>query len=128
VDPTKIKVIEEWPTPRNVAKVRSFMGLARYYRRFIEVFSQIAHQITSLQKKGALFEWILDCERNFQHLKSLLTSAPILRIVDLDAYFIVHMDACNEGLDGVLSQNEHVACYESRKLKEHERLYATHDL
>jgi hypothetical protein len=61
-------------------------------------------------------------------LKSLLTSAPILRIVDPDADFVVCMDACKEGLGGVLSQNGHVVCYESRKLKEHERLYATHDL
>jgi hypothetical protein len=61
-------------------------------------------------------------------LKSFLTSAPILRIVDLDAEFIVCMNACKEGLDGVLSQNGHVVCYESRNLKEHERLYATHDL
>jgi hypothetical protein len=53
VDPTKIKVIEEWPTPRNVAKLRSFMGLVEYYRRFIEGSSQIVHPITSLQKKGS---------------------------------------------------------------------------
>jgi hypothetical protein len=61
-------------------------------------------------------------------LKSLLTSVPILRIVDPDADFIVCTDACREELDGVLSQNGHVVCYESRKLKDHERLYATHDL
>jgi hypothetical protein len=61
-------------------------------------------------------------------LKSLLTSVPILRIVDPDEDFVVCMDACKEGLGGVLSQNGHVVCYESRKLKEHERLYATHDL
>jgi hypothetical protein len=69
-----------------------------------------------------------DCVRSFQHLKSLLTSAPILRIVDSDEDFVVCMDACKEGLDGVLSQNGHVICYESRKLKENEILYATHDL
>jgi hypothetical protein len=74
------------------------------------------------------FEWTLDCVRSFQHLKSLLTSAPILRIVDSDEDFIVCMDACKEGLGGVLSQNGHVVCYKSRKLKEYERLDATHDL
>jgi hypothetical protein len=82
VDSEKIKSIEGWPTPRNVSEVRSFMGLAGYYRRFIEGFSKISHPITSLQKKGVRFEWIVDCERSFQHLKYLLTSAPILRIVD----------------------------------------------
>ena len=104
------------------------MGLAGCYIRFIKGFSQIVHPITSLQKKGVRFDWTLDCARSFQHLKSLLTSVPILRIVDLDANFIVFTDACKEGLGGVLSQNGHVVCYESRKLKEHERLYATHEL
>jgi hypothetical protein len=66
--------------------------------------------------------------KGFQHLKSLLTSAPILRIVDPDADFIVCMDASKEGINGVLSQNGYVVCYESRKLKEHERLYVTHEL
>jgi len=74
------------------------------------------------------FEWTLDCVRSFQHLKSLLTSAPILRIVDLDVDFIVCTDACMEGIDGVLSQNGHVVCYESRKLKENEKIYPIHDL
>jgi hypothetical protein len=111
-----------------VIEVRSFMGLAGYYRIFIEGFSNIAHPITSLQRKGVKFQWTLDCEKSFQHLKQLLTSAPILRIVDPNEDFIVCTDACKEGLGGVLSQNGFVICYESRKLKEHERHYATHDL
>jgi hypothetical protein len=114
--------------PKNVTEVRSFMGLAGYYRRFIEGFSKIAHPITSLQRKGVKFQWTMDCEKSFQHLKQLLTSAPILRIADPNEDFIVCTDACNEGLGGVLSQNRFVICYESRKLKEHERNYATHDL
>jgi hypothetical protein len=128
VDPEKIEAIREWSSPKNVTEVRSFMGLAGYYRRFIEGFSKIAHPITSLQRKGMKFQWTLDCERSFQHLKQLLTSAPILRITDPEEDFIVCTDACNEGLGGVLSQNGFVICYESRKLKDHERNYATHDL
>ena len=104
------------------------MGLAGYYKRFIGGFSKIAHPITSLQRKGMKFQWMTDCERSFQHLKQLLTSAPILRIVDPNEDFIVCTDACNEGLSGVLSQNGFMVFYESRKLKEHERNYATHDL
>jgi hypothetical protein len=103
VDPEKIESIREWSTPKNVTKVRSFMGLAGYYRIFIEVFSKIAHPITSLQKKGAKFQWTLDCEKSFQHLKQLLTSAPILRIEDPSEEFSVCIDACKEGLGGVLS-------------------------
>jgi hypothetical protein len=61
-------------------------------------------------------------------LKSVLTSEPILRIVDPDQDFMVCMDACKEGFGGVLSNNGHLICYELRNLKEHERIYATHDL
>jgi hypothetical protein len=109
-------------------EVRSLIGLEGYYTRFVEGFSKIAHPITSLQKKGVKFEWTLDCERSLQHLKILLTSAPILRIVDTNEDVIVCTGACKEGLGGVLSQNGYGMCYESRKLKEHERYYATNDL
>jgi hypothetical protein len=102
VDPDKIKSIAEWPTPRNVSEVRSFMGLAGYYRRFIEGFSHIAHPITSLQKKGVKFGWTPECERSFQHLKSLLTSAPILKIVDPNADFVVCTMHAKKGLVGSL--------------------------
>jgi hypothetical protein len=128
VDPEKVEAIREWSTTKNVKEVRYFMGLAGYYRIFIGGFSKIAHPITSLQRKGMKFQWTSDCERSFQHLKQLFTSAPILRITDPNEDFIVCTDACNEGQGGVLSQNGFMICYESRKLKEHERTYATHDL
>jgi hypothetical protein len=128
VDPEMIEAIRGWPTPKNVTEVRSFMGLVRYYRRFIKGFSNIASPITSLQKKGVEFEWTSKCEESFQQLKEILISAPILNISDPNEYFVVCTDACKEGLGGVLSQKYHVVCYESRKLKEHERNYATHDL
>jgi hypothetical protein len=117
VDPEKVEAIREWSTPNNVTEVRSFMGLAGYYRRFIGGFLKIEHPITSLQRKRMKFQWTMDYERSFQHLKQLLTSAPILRIVDPNEYFIVCTYACNEGLGGVLSQDRFVICYESRKLK-----------
>jgi hypothetical protein len=104
------------------------MGLAGYYRRFIEGLSKIAHPITSLQKKGVKFQWTLNCEKSFQHLKQLLTSAPLLRIAEPNEDFIVCTDACKEGLAGVLTQNGFVIYYDSRKLKEHERHHAAHDL
>jgi hypothetical protein len=108
VDPKKIKSIEGWPTPRHVSEVRSFMELAGYYKIFIEGLSKIAHSITYLQKKSVKFEWKSDCEKSFQHLKYVLTSDPILRIVDPNEDFIVCIDACKEGLGGILSQNGHV--------------------
>jgi hypothetical protein len=104
------------------------MGLVGYYRRFIVGFSKIAHSITSLQRKEKKFQWNEECESNFQRLKQLLTIAPILKIVDINKDYIVCTDACKEGLGGVLSQEGFVVCYESRKLKKHEKNYATHDL
>jgi hypothetical protein len=91
-------------------------------------FSRIASPITSLQKKGVKFEWNSKCEEIFQQLKEILTSAPILNIANPNEYFVVCADACKEGLDGIVSQKDHVVCYEFRKLKEHERNCATCDL
>jgi hypothetical protein len=65
VDPEKVQAIQEWPVPRNVTEVRSFMGLAGYNRRFIAGFSRIAHAITSLQRKGKKFQWTEECESSF---------------------------------------------------------------
>jgi hypothetical protein len=104
------------------------MSLAGYYKIFIAGFSRISHPITSLQRKEKKFQWTKDCEKSFQQLKQLLTSAPILRIADPNEYFVVCIDVCKEGMGGVLSHNGFVIFYESKKLKEHERNYATHDL
>jgi hypothetical protein len=101
VDPENIEAIRGWLTPMNVSEVRYFMGLDGYYIRFITGFSRIAHPITSLQKKGIKFEWTPECEENFNSLKELLTSAPILKIADPNENFVVCTDACKEGLGGV---------------------------
>jgi hypothetical protein len=111
-----------------VLDVRSFMGLVGYYRRFIVGFSKIFHPITSFQNKGTKFEWTLKCEKNFNLLKELLTSAPMLKIVDPNKSFVVCTNTCKEGLGGVLTQNGYVIGYEAKMIKEHERNYATHDL
>jgi hypothetical protein len=97
------------------------MGITGYYRHFIEGFSKIAYPITSLQKKiGVKFVWSQKCQDNFDRLKGLLTTTPILKVVDPYKDFTVCIDASKEGLGGVLSQDGHVICYESQKLKEHE--------
>eukprot|EP00253_Pinus_taeda_P032966 PITA_32966 len=100
VDPEKIKAIMEWPVPKDVADVRSFMGLAGYYRRFVEGFSKVAFPITSLQKKGKLFHWTPNCQKSFEQLKHLLTTAPILSIADPNKDYVVCTDASKEGLGG----------------------------
>jgi hypothetical protein len=113
VDPEKVEAIQEWSVPRNVVEVRYFMGLVGYYRRFIDGFSRIAHSITSLERKEKKFQWTEECERSFQQLKQLLTSAPILNIADPNKDYVVCTDACKEGLGGVLIQEGFVVCYES---------------
>jgi hypothetical protein len=80
------------------------MHLAGYYRRFIKGFSEIGFPITALQKKGVKFLWTPKCEERFQSLKHLLTHAPMLKIVDPEANFLVCTDACKEGLGGVFMQ------------------------
>jgi hypothetical protein len=128
VDPEKIKAIRGYPMPNNVIEVRSFMSLSGYHRIFIKGFSKVTSPITSLQNKGVKFNWTSKCEEIFQQFKGILTSAPILKIAYPSEYFFVCTDAWKEGLDGVLSQKDHVVGYESIKLKEHERNYATYDL
>jgi hypothetical protein len=118
----------EWPTPKDVSDIRSFIGLAGYYRRVIKGFSKIGCPITALQKKGAKFTWTQECEERFQSLKHLLTQAPVLKIVDPEADFLVCTDACKERLGGVLMQGRSVVYCESRKLNEHEVNYVTDDL
>ena len=88
----------------------------------------MAHPITYLQKKGVNFDWNSKCEDNFQKLKEMLTSTQVLKIADPEGNFVVCMDTCKQGIGGVLIQDGHVINYGSRKLKEHEQNYATHDL
>ena len=80
VDLDNIEPIMNWETPRNVIDVRSFMGITRYFRKFMEGFSKVMHSITSLQRKGIKFEWTPRCEEIFQWLNNILMSAPILKL------------------------------------------------
>jgi hypothetical protein len=113
IDPKKIRSIMEWPTPKDVLDIISFMGLAGYYKIFIKRFSKIGCPITTLQKKGTKFLWTQKCEERFQTLKHLLTHVPVLKIADPEADFLVCIDACKEGLEGVLMQKGSVICSES---------------
>jgi hypothetical protein len=83
VDPTKVKEIVAWSTPTTVMEIRSFLGLAGYYRRFTEGFSKIAKPMTSLLEKGREFKWDEKCQDSFDQLKSRLTSPPVLVMPDL---------------------------------------------
>ncbi|WJZ88382.1 hypothetical protein VitviT2T_007687 [Vitis vinifera] len=128
VDPGKVDVVSNWRRPNTVTEIRSFLGLADYYRRFIEGFSKIALPLTRLTQKGVKFEWSNDCERSFQELKKRLVTAPILTIPSGSGGFVVYSDASHQGWGCVLMQHEKVVACASKQLKPYERNYPTHDL
>ncbi|KAD4889198.1 hypothetical protein E3N88_21271 [Mikania micrantha] len=128
VDPAKIEAIKSWAAPKTPTEVRQFLGLAGYYRRFIEGFSKIAQSLTSLTHKDKKFEWGEKQETAFDLLKQKLCSAPILSLPDGCEDFVVYCDASKQGLGCVLMQREKVIAYASRQLKVHEKNYTTHDL
>ncbi|WVZ93324.1 hypothetical protein U9M48_039312 [Paspalum notatum var. saurae] len=119
VDPSK---------PETVTGIRSFLGLAGYYCRFIKDFYKIAKPMTSLTKKNAKFIWSLKCEEGFQELKKLLTTAPVLAQPNVTKPFDMYCDASGQGLGCVLMQEGRVITYASRQLRKHEANYLTHDL
>jgi hypothetical protein len=128
VDPGKVETVSNWQQPTNVSKIRSFLGLAGYYRRFIEGFSKIARPMTELLKKEKKFNWTESCEKSFQELKRRLTTALVLTLPDIQRDFVVYCDASRQGLGCVLMQDGKVVAYASRQLKPHEQNYPTHDL
>ena len=102
VDPTKVDTVTNWEAPTTVGEIRSFLGLAGYYRRFIEIFSKIAKPMTELLKKDTKFKWTDDWEASFQELKKRLTTTPVLILPDIRKDFQVYCDASRLGLGSVL--------------------------
>ena len=109
-------------------EIRSFLGLAGNYQRFVQGFSSIAAPLTKLTRKGVLFVWTYQCETSFQELKKRLTTAPIVTLPSSSCKFIVFTDASNVGLGRVLMQDGKVIAYGSRQLTDHEKNYDTHNL
>ncbi|GJS54300.1 reverse transcriptase domain-containing protein [Tanacetum coccineum] len=128
VDPSKIKAVKNWKAPRTPTEVRSFLGLAGYYHRFIENFFKIAKSLTILTQKSKTFEWGEEQELAFQTLKDKLCNVPILALPDGLKDFVVYCDASGIGLGCVLMKRGKVIAYASRQLKIHEENYTTHDL
>ncbi|GKA10086.1 putative reverse transcriptase domain-containing protein [Tanacetum coccineum] len=125
---SKIESIKGWASPKTPTEIRQFLGLAGYYRRFIEGFSNIAKSMTKLTQKGVKFDWGEKEENAFQLIKQKLCSAPILALPEGSEDFVVYCDASHKGLGVVLMQREKVIAYASRQLKIHEKNYTTHDL
>ncbi|GKB99151.1 putative reverse transcriptase domain-containing protein [Tanacetum coccineum] len=128
VDPAKIEAVKNWASPTTPTEVHQFLGLAGYYRRFIQGFSKIAKPLTKLTQKNKKYIWEKDQETAFQLLKQKLCEAPILALPEGNDDFVVYCDASLQGLGAVLMQKEKVIAYASRQLKPHEENYTTHDL
>ncbi|WMV45946.1 hypothetical protein MTR67_039331 [Solanum verrucosum] len=128
VDSQKIEAVKQWPRPTSATNIRSFLGLAGYYRRFVEGFSSIASPLTKLTQKKVKFQWSDDCEKSFAELKTRLTTAPVLTLPEGSDGYVIYCDASRVGLGCVLMQRGKVIAYASRQLKVHERNYPTHDL
>ena len=128
VDPEKIQAIQAWPQPKSATEVRSFLGLAVYYRKFVKGFASLAQPMTQLTGKDVRFVWTGDCEKCFVALKDMLTHAPVLVQPKADQPYVVYTDASITGLGCVLTQHGKVIAYASRQLRKHEGNYPTHDL
>jgi hypothetical protein len=128
IDSSKVQEVMDWKPPKSVHQIRSFLGLAGYYRRFIPDFSRIAKPMTELLKEGVKFMWSEACEKAFQTLRQHLTSAPVLVQPDNSKPFEVFCDASSTGSSCVLMQEGRVITYASRALRPHELNYPTHHL
>ncbi|GJU87105.1 reverse transcriptase domain-containing protein [Tanacetum coccineum] len=128
VDPSKVESVKNWKTPESSTEIRSFLGLAGYYRRFIENFSKIAKPLTLLTQKNKTYVWGDEQDEAFRILKEKLCNAPVLALPDGPDDFVVYCDASKQGFGCVLMQKGKVIAYASRQLKTHEKNYTTHDL
>lgn len=126
-DHGKLQAVDRWPVPKNLTELRSFLGLASYYRRFVLGFASIADPLHRLLNKGERFTWNEDCDNAFKKLKRCLVTAPVLAYPNPKLPFLIDVDASGTGIGGVLSQvqngQERVVAYYSRSLTKAERRY-----
>jgi hypothetical protein len=128
MDDHKVKAILDWEPPKLVPALRSFLGLASYYRKFIKNFAKMATPLTNLLKKSAeTYEWDGACNEAFGTLKGILVKASMLKLPDFDKDFEIHLDASDFAIGGVLVQEGRPVAFKSKKLSEMERRWPTHE-
>lgn len=127
VDPGKVEAIQSWPTPHSISEVRSFHGLASFYRRFVHHFSNITAPLTDCMK-GTSFVWTKEADEVFEELKRRLTSTQILALPDFTQVFELHCDACKLGIGAVLSQGSRPIAFFSEKIAGSRARYSTYDV
>ena len=130
-NPDNIQKLMDWPVPGNVTEVRGFLGLRNYYRRFVRNYSQIAQPLIDLTRKGKSFTWSLDCQKAFDTIKNILSSAEVMAFPADEGEYILDTDASDKSLGAVLSQVqggvERVVPFGSRSLNKAERNYCVTD-
>jgi hypothetical protein len=127
MDDHKVKAILDWELPKSVPALRSFLGLASYYRKFIKNFAKIAAPLTNLLKKSAMtYEWEGACDEAFETLKGIMVKAPVLKLHDFDKDFEIHSDASDFAIGGVLVQEGRSVTSENKELSETERRWPTY--
>src|SRR5882724_3850245 len=132
MDPVKVAGVRNWPTPRNVTEVQSFIGFVNFYRQFIQDFSHVAKPLHQLTKKGEAWRWAEDKQKAFEELNWLITLTPILVQPDQDAHFQLETDASGYAMGEVLSQlckdgKWHPVGFTSKSLSSAERNYKIYD-
>ncbi|CAI7927016.1 unnamed protein product, partial [Closterium sp. NIES-54] len=131
MDPAKVQCLADWPAPRTVAELQSFIGLAKYYNKFIFNFSHICAPLSDLFRQSAAFQWGLPQQTTFSSIKAALTSAPVITVADPSRPYFIWTDASDVAVGAILCQDHghgmQPLAFESRKLQPAERNYATHD-
>lgn len=131
-DERLVQAVKDFPTPTTIKKIQSFLGLANYYRQFIQNFARIASPLynilktTDLQASRKILNWTQECERAFQELKHALVTAPVLTYPDFERDFTITCDASIDGLEAVLEQEKNVVAYASRTLSDVEKKMERH--
>ena len=125
VDPRKVEAIKDWPVPTTVTQVRSFLGLANFFRKFVQGYASIASPLSDLTRKNVPFVWTPERQRAFDRIKSCLIEAPVLRLPDFNKPFEVICDASGFGIGAILLQDGHLIACESAKLKGSELNWST---
>jgi hypothetical protein len=121
MDDHKVKAILDWEPPRSVLALRSFLGLASYYRKFIKNFAKIATPLTNLLKNSSeIYEWNEACNEAFETMKGILVKMHVLKLPDFDKDFEIHSNAFDFVIGGVVVQDGRPVAFESKKLSETE--------
>jgi hypothetical protein len=126
MDPAKVQAVQDWPVPRSARAVRAFLGLARYYRKFVHNYGTIAAPLTALLKKDG-FSWTEAATEAFGVLKAAVTSAPVLAMPDFAKMFVVECDASSHGFGAVMVQDGHSIAFFSRPVTPRHRALATYE-